>query len=111
MTHEHSNMLFTAANRWSLGRGRKNAVHKFNPKFVVGNCVCEAGRQGIRENVYVLWYLYRTRAPVRFMLKMSVNISGVPTNTAKPTQDGRIVGGNSARIHVHPHQVNLLICC
>jgi hypothetical protein len=42
---------------------------------------------------------------------MSVNISGAPTKTAKPTQDGRIVGGNSARIEVHPHQVNLLICC
>ena len=41
------------------------------------------------------------------MLKISVNISGVPFNTAKPTLDGRIVGGNSANIKDHPHQVKL----
>ena len=42
---------------------------------------------------------------------MSVNISGVPFNTAEPEQDGRIVGGNSANIERHPHQVKLLNCC
>ena len=42
---------------------------------------------------------------------MSVNISGVPFNTAKPAQDGSIVGGNSANIERHPHQVKLLKCC
>ena len=40
---------------------------------------------------------------------MSVNISGVPFNSAKPTLDGRIVGGNPANIEDHPHQVNLSI--
>ena len=40
---------------------------------------------------------------------MSVNVSGVPSKTAKPTQDGRVVGGFSARIEDHPHQVNLFI--
>jgi hypothetical protein len=42
------------------------------------------------------------------ILQKSVNISGVPFNTAKPTQDGRIVGGNPAQIEHHPHQVKLL---
>jgi len=42
---------------------------------------------------------------------MSVNISGAPSNIANTTKDGRIVGGNSARIEDHPHQVNLLVCC
>jgi len=42
---------------------------------------------------------------------MSLNISGVPGKNAKPTQDGRIVGGNPARIEDHPHQVKLLVCC
>jgi len=42
---------------------------------------------------------------------LSVNVSGVPSKTAKPTQDGRVVGGFSARIEDHPHQVNLLISC
>ena len=42
---------------------------------------------------------------------MSVNISGVPFNTANPVQDGRIVGGNSANIGDHPHQVKLLNSC
>jgi len=45
------------------------------------------------------------------MLQISENISGVPFNTAKSTQGGRIAGGNPARIEDHPHQVNLLICC
>jgi hypothetical protein len=45
------------------------------------------------------------------MLKISVNISGVPSNTAKPKIDGRIEGGNSAEIETHPHQVKLLNCC
>jgi len=35
---------------------------------------------------------------------MFVNISGVPVNTTKPTQDGRIVGGISVKIEDHPHQ-------
>ena len=42
---------------------------------------------------------------------MSVNISGVPGKTAKPTQDGRFVSGYPARIEDHPHQVKLLVCC
>jgi hypothetical protein len=42
---------------------------------------------------------------------MSVNISGVPSNIAKPKPNGRIVGGFPARIEDHPHHVNLLICC
>jgi hypothetical protein len=39
---------------------------------------------------------------------MSVNISGVPFNNAKPTLDGRIEGGKPAQIEQHPHQVKLL---
>jgi len=39
---------------------------------------------------------------------MFVNISGDPSNTANPTQDGRIVGGYPTRIEHHPHQVKLL---
>jgi hypothetical protein len=45
------------------------------------------------------------------LLQISVNISGVPFNKGKPTQDGRIEGGNSASIEVHPHQVKLSIFC
>jgi len=42
---------------------------------------------------------------------MYVNISGVPFNTTKPTQGGRIAGGIPAPIENHPHQVKLLNCC
>jgi len=42
---------------------------------------------------------------------MSVNISGVPSNTAKPAKDRRIYGGNPTRIENHPHQVELLTFC
>jgi hypothetical protein len=45
------------------------------------------------------------------LLQISVNISGVPFNKGKPTQDGRIEGGYSAGIEDHPHQVNLSIFC
>jgi hypothetical protein len=42
---------------------------------------------------------------------MSVNISGVPSNTANRKQDGRIAGGTPTRIQNHPHQVKLLNFC
>jgi len=43
------------------------------------------------------------------VLLNSVNISGVPFNTAKSAIDGRIVGGKPAQIENHPHQVKQLI--
>jgi hypothetical protein len=45
------------------------------------------------------------------VLLKSVNISGVPFNTTKPTLDGRIVGGKPTKIEHHPHQVKLLNFC
>ena len=90
---------------------QKSSVHNFNKRSVAGKWKCEVGRQEVTENMYILWSNYTACTLVRFKLQMSVNISGVPFKIAKHRQDGRIVGGNSANIQDHPHQVNLLICC
>jgi ribosomal protein S8E len=39
---------------------------------------------------------------------MSVNISGVPSDTSEPTKGERIWIGKPAQIQNHPHQVGLL---
>ena len=77
-------------------------------KGVLEKCICEVGIQVLTENSNAHWSNYRACAAVRFVSYISVNISGVPFNTTKPTQDGRIEGGNSALIENHPHQVKLL---
>jgi hypothetical protein len=38
-------------------------------------------------------------------MKMFVNTTGVPVNTAKPKLDGRIVGGDQIDISSHPYKV------
>jgi hypothetical protein len=45
------------------------------------------------------------------VLQKSLNISGVPFDTADSNQDGRIVGGTPTTIENNPHQVKLLNCC
>jgi hypothetical protein len=79
---------------------------------MVGNCICEVGRQETTENLYALWPTYRACAPVRLsVIKKSLNISGDPFNTAKLKPIGRIEGGNPAQIENHPHQVKQLNLC
>jgi hypothetical protein len=90
---------------------QKNAVHTSTQKSVVGKCICEVGRQELTENWYALWSTYRVCALVRLELYIFVNISGVPSNNAKPKLDGRIEGGSPAQIEQHPHQVKLLNLC
>jgi len=46
-----------------------------------------------------------------FVMKMSVNISGVPLNSTKSTLDGRILGGTETDITSHPYHVRPLYCC
>ena len=95
--------------------GRCAVAEECSPQQIkkkqLGKCICEMGMQEIGENLYAVWSPYRACTPVRFMLQISVNISGVPFNKGKPTQDGRIEGGYSAGIEDHPHQVNLSIFC
>jgi hypothetical protein len=47
---------------------------------------------------------------VELVMKMSVNISGVPLNSAEPRLDGRIVGGTETDITSHPYQVWPMCC-
>jgi len=48
---------------------------------------------------------------MEFVIKMFVNTSGVPLNTAKPKLDGRIFNGTETNITSHPYQVWPLCCC
>jgi hypothetical protein len=60
------------------------------------------------ENTYALFlFIMHVHLLVLVVLK-SVNISGVPFNNTKFTQDGRIVGGTETTIENHPYQVQLL---
>ena len=45
---------------------------------------------------------------MKFVMKMFVNISGVPLNSAKPSLDGRITGGTETDITSHPYHVRPL---
>ena len=45
------------------------------------------------------------------VLYESVNITGVPFNTTKPTPESRIVGGVPVNIEHHPYQVSQLNVC
>ena len=111
MAHEYSNMLFTTANHWSLCRARTWQSTNSAQKSVVGKYIYQVVRQELTENLYALWSACKSCAPVRFMLYMSGNISGVPFNNVKPTLSGRIEGGIPVPIEQHPHQVKLLNCC
>ena len=63
------------------------------------------------ENSNAVCSVYNSRAHFGFSVIKVLNISGVPFNIEKSTQDGRIVGGTATTIENHPHQVQLLDCC
>jgi len=63
MTHEHSNKLFTTANHWSLCCARRMQSKTSTQKSVLGKCICEVGRQEIKENSYDVANLMATGFP------------------------------------------------
>jgi hypothetical protein len=88
------------------------AVHNINTKTVLQECICEFGRQEITENSYFFFILLISHVHLLdLVLQNSLNISGVPFNTPKPAQNGRIWGGKPSQIGNQPHQVTLLNCC
>jgi len=87
------------------------AAHKFSTKERGGEIHISSCKTRINREFYALWSACKSCAPVRFMLYMSGNISGVPFNNVKPTLSGRIEGGSPVPIEQHPHQVKLLNCC
>jgi len=89
---------------------QKNAVHNNNTEKVVWKMHMWSGETRNNREFVFSFSPYRACALLRFMLEIFVNISGVPSDTAKHNLDGRIVGGNPAQIEQHPHQVKLLNC-
>jgi len=63
MTHEYSNILFTAADHRSLCRAKKIQSTNSTRKAYV-----KSGREEITENLYTHLFAYMACAPVRFML-------------------------------------------